>query len=154
DQPVGVVVRVVAPLDELGLAVRLPTLDGQLQLARPLVDAALQLGDRDAAVEARVSPAEDVQVHPVEHEDPHAINLSSSRRTSSAGTGTSQRGPSSPRRTSRSSPPTTFLSRWSASHARSRSTHAGVGRSTSSTWLMSRPDRRRAASSPSATARP
>src|SRR5436189_163781 len=81
------------------------------RLAPPLVDAALELRDRQAPVELRVAAPEDVQIDAVEDQDPHAINLSSSRRTSASGTGTSHRGPSSPRRMSRSSPPRAFLSR-------------------------------------------
>ena len=53
DDAVVVVVGVVAPLDELALAVRLAALHGQLELAAPVVDAALELGDREAAVERR-----------------------------------------------------------------------------------------------------
>src|SRR5438045_1198270 len=120
DHPVGVVVRVVAPLDELALAVRLPALHRELELACPAVDAALELGDAEAAVHRWVAAPEHVQVDAVQDDDPHAINLSSSRRTSSAGTETSY----SSRSTSRSAP---FLSRSSASQARLRSTRTGFG---------------------------
>src|SRR5207245_6142430 len=58
DDPVDDVVRVVAPLDELPLVVRLAALDGQLELPRPLVDPALELGDRQAAVKLRTEAAE------------------------------------------------------------------------------------------------
>src|SRR5947209_7293299 len=86
DDRVDGVVRVVAPLDELALAVRLAALDGQLEVAGPVVHPALELRDRQAAVELRVTAAEEVEVDAVEDEHPHAINLSSSRRTSGSGT--------------------------------------------------------------------
>src|SRR6266516_4337641 len=154
DDAVDGVVRVVAPLGELTLVVRLAALDGQLELPRPLVDAALELGDRQPAVHLRIATAEHVEVDAVQDGDPHLINLSSSRRASSSGTATPMRGPSSPRRTKRGSPPRAFLSRFIAAQARSRSTCTGCGRSTSSTTAVSRPERRSAARSPSATARP
>jgi len=56
----------VAPLDELALVVRLAALHGELALACPLVDLALELGDGQAAVERRVAPPEHVQVDTVE----------------------------------------------------------------------------------------
>src|SRR5215471_16276067 len=154
DHPVDGVVRGVAPVDELALVVRLAALDGQLELAGPFVDSALELGDRQAAVERRIPSADDVQVHAVEDQHPHAINLSSSRRTSASAAKKSQRGPSSPSTTSRMWPSIAFLSRFIASHARSRSARTGSGRSTSSTTAVSRPEMRSAASSPRATARP
>src|SRR5205823_11397097 len=42
DHPVDVVQRVVAPLDVLTLAVRLPAPDAQAELVRPAVDAGLE----------------------------------------------------------------------------------------------------------------
>src|SRR4029079_6928636 len=96
DDRVHGVVRVVAPLDELPLVVRLAALDGQLERPRPLVDAALERGDREPSVELRVAAAEDVQIDAVEDEHPHSINLSSSRRTSASGTTTPCSGPSAP----------------------------------------------------------
>src|SRR5262249_36893126 len=154
DDRVDGVVRVVAPLHELALVVRLAALDGQLELPRPRIDLALELRDRQPSVELRVATAEDVQVDAVEDEDPHAINLSSSRRTSASGRATPCSGPSAPRRTKRGIPPRAFLSRCIACQARSRSTGTGRGRSTCSTTLVSRPERRSAARRPSATARP
>src|SRR3954453_910791 len=115
------VVRVVAPLDELALVVRLAALDGELERPRPLVDAALELRDRQAPVELRVTAAQDVQIDSVEHQDSHAINLSSSRRTSDSGRTTPCSGPFAPRRTRRTSPPRVFLSRSIALQARWRS---------------------------------
>src|SRR6185312_5882964 len=154
DDRVDGVVRVMAPLDELALVVRLAALHGQLERTRPLVDAALELRDREASVELRVATAEDVQIDAVEHEHPHAINLSSSRRTSASGRTTPVSGPAAPRRTRCGTPPRAFLSRCIACQARSRSTPTGRGRNTSSTTRVSRPERRSAASSPRATARP
>src|SRR5205085_6991281 len=133
DDPVDRVVGVVAPFDELPLVVRLAALHRELELASPLVDAALELGDRNAAVELGIAPPDHVQVDPVQDENPHAINLSSSRRTSGSGTATPTRGPSSPRRTKRGSPPRAFLSRCIACQARSGSTRTGCRLSTSST---------------------
>src|SRR4051794_12958966 len=72
DDRVDGVVRVVAPLDELALVVRLAAQDGELELPRPLVDPALELGDRQPSVQPRVAAAEDVQIDAVEDEHPHA----------------------------------------------------------------------------------
>src|SRR5579871_3112085 len=71
DDAVDGVVRVVAPLDELPLVVRLPALHGQLSLTRPLVDPALELGDRQAAVQLGVATAEHVEIDTVEDEHSH-----------------------------------------------------------------------------------
>src|SRR5205085_12428019 len=125
--------RVVAPLDELALHVRLAALHGQLELASPVVDPPFELGDREAAVERRVAPPDDVEVDAVQNDHAHvarcylAISSSSARRTSPGGSGTSQTGPASSRRTSRSSPAAAFLSRCMASQALSRSTLTGWG---------------------------
>src|SRR5262249_43502141 len=60
---------------ELALAVRLPAGDVQLQLCRPLEDAGLELTDAEAAVELRVSPADDVEVDSIENGDAHGGTL-------------------------------------------------------------------------------
>src|SRR5207302_10345255 len=71
DHSVGVVVGVVTPLDELSLVVRLAALHRELELAAPLVDATLELGDREAAVERRVPAPDDVEVDAVEDDYAH-----------------------------------------------------------------------------------
>src|SRR4051812_30733006 len=61
----------MTPLDELPFAVRLTALHGELELARPRVDATLEVGDRETAVHLRVAPAEHIQVDAVEDDDAH-----------------------------------------------------------------------------------
>ena len=156
DHAVGPVERLVDPVDVLALVVRLLALRARVDVARPLVDLRLELAERPAAVQLGVAPPEHVHVHAVEDEDAHGAE--STRRSARRGPhgrpapgSSASKPPSSPRRITRSRP---FLSRWSASHARSRSTRAGSGWRTSSTASVGRPERRSAASRPSATARP
>src|SRR6185312_14391394 len=159
DDAVGPVERVVAPLDELPFVVRLPATDVAAELGAPLVDAGLELREREPAVERWIAAREHVQIHAVQDDHLHgaplysAISPSSAERTSVSGLA-STTGPSSFSSTSRSSPPHAFLSRCIAAQARSRSTRTGCGRSSCSTISVGRPDRRSAASNPSATARP
>src|SRR5437899_2862228 len=60
DHAVGPVERVVAPLDVLALAVRLPAPHGQAELLRPAVDLRLELRVGKAAVLLRVAAPEEV----------------------------------------------------------------------------------------------
>src|SRR5262249_47026254 len=134
DHAVDVVVRVVDPVDELALVVRLPAASVQVELVRPRIDAALELVQAQAAVDPRVAPAERVEVRAVEDEDLHqsAMRLSSADRTSSGGRASTV-GPCSPSKTRLIAPPVRFLSRKSACQARSRSTSTGCGSSASTT---------------------
>ena len=75
DHAVGPVERVVAELDVLALAVRLAAADGVAELAGPRVDALLELVQRKAAVDRRVAPVEDVEVHAVEDVHAHGGSL-------------------------------------------------------------------------------
>ena len=71
DHAVRPVERLVAPVDELTLVVRLTRTHGALELARPLVDLGLELGDADPAVERRIAAADHVEVHAVQDNDSH-----------------------------------------------------------------------------------
>src|SRR5438093_3253029 len=165
DERVDVVHGLVTPVDVFALAVGLAAAHTEAELARPRVDARLELLDRLAAVELRIAAADDVQVHAVEDVHTHAATLvlytetsdSSARRTSSAGRSTPATGrPGASSSTSLGRPSTAFLSRAMAAHARSSSTRAGFGSSSLCTVCASssRPESRSAAISPSATARP
>ena len=57
DHAVRPLVRLVAPVDELALVVRLPAADRALELERPLVDPRLELGEPEAAVELGIAAA-------------------------------------------------------------------------------------------------
>ena len=90
DDAVGSVERLVAPVDVLALAVRLPAADPQVELLRPLVDLRLELLQPEPAVQLRIAPPEHVEVDTVEHVDAHAVTLpeisaSSAARTSASG---------------------------------------------------------------------
>jgi hypothetical protein len=63
--------RVVAPVDVLTFAVRLPALDVQLELAGPVVDPRLELTETETAVQLGVPPPDDVEVDSVQDGDPH-----------------------------------------------------------------------------------
>src|ERR687898_1782892 len=67
DDGVGPVARVVAPLDVLAFVVRLEAADAALELARPLVDLRLELGEAEPAVDRRVAIGEHVEVDAVDH---------------------------------------------------------------------------------------
>ena len=115
DDAVRPVERVVAPVDVLPFVVRLPAADVTAELRGPLVDAGLQLREREPAVEGGVATREHVEVHAVQDDDLHgalysAISSSSAERTSASGRAATT-GPSSSSSTSRSSPRADFLSR-------------------------------------------
>ena len=80
DDAVRPVERVVAPVDELALVVRLPAARRALVLVRPRVDAALELGEREAAVVVGVAPVEHVEVDAVQDCDPHGATLTRDQR--------------------------------------------------------------------------
>ena len=71
DDSVGRVERVVAPLDELAFAVRLPAADVTAEPRGPLVDPRLELRERDPAVHGRVAARQHVEVDAVEDHHLH-----------------------------------------------------------------------------------
>src|SRR5207253_3954881 len=76
DHAVRPVERVVAPLDVLALAVRLPAPHGQAERLRPAVDPRLELGVAEAAaVLLRVAAPEEVEIDAVQHRDTHRRTL-------------------------------------------------------------------------------
>ena len=75
DHAVRPVVRLVAPVDELALVVRLPAAHGALELERPLVDPRLELGEAEAAVELGIAVPEHVEIDAVQDDDPHRLTL-------------------------------------------------------------------------------
>src|SRR5207302_993874 len=72
--------RVVDPLDEFALAVRLSAADAELELVRPFVDPRLELGERHAGVMLWVALAELVQVDAVEDDRAHRRTLTGDQR--------------------------------------------------------------------------
>src|SRR5712692_989657 len=122
DYRIDVVVRVVDPPDVLALAVRLAAASADVKGVRPLVDLGLELVEAQPAVELRIATFKRVEIRSVEDQDLHqAMRVSSAARTSSGGRAATK-GPSSPSSTRLISPRSRFLSRSSASQARSRST--------------------------------
>src|SRR5215210_2971984 len=75
DDAVRPVERVVAPVDELALVIRLTAARRALEPLRPLVDPALELRQPEPAVDRRVPLVEGIQVHPVEDGDAHRATL-------------------------------------------------------------------------------
>src|SRR5688572_1471256 len=71
DHPLGPLERVVAEVDVLALAVRLPAARRVADVLRPGIDLLLELAQRETAVERGVSALEDVEVDPVENVDAH-----------------------------------------------------------------------------------
>jgi hypothetical protein len=85
---------VMAPVDVLAFAVRVPAARSAAELLRPRVDLRLEIVQRDAAVQLGIAPLEHVQVGAVQDRDLHgaglypAIKASSAARTSSSGRST------------------------------------------------------------------
>ena len=72
DDAVGVVARLVDPLDELALVVALAELDRDVELGRALLARDLDVAERLATVDLRLAHAEHVEVGPVQHEHDRA----------------------------------------------------------------------------------
>src|SRR5262249_120792 len=145
--------------------------DGQRELVGPLVDPRLELVEAQPTVRLGVAPAEHVEVHAIENDDLHRGTLQRLRRSAdqtleltahlggralldARPVGASARGSWARRGAGLIGSPMRFLSRSRACQARSGSPLTGFGSSMPSTAAVSRPDSRRAASSPSATASP
>src|SRR4051794_23169305 len=125
-QPVRVVARLVELLDELALVVALEEPGLQLQLARELLDAELEPGQRHVPVVLGGPAAEHVEVHAMEDRDPvpHPVdNSSKAAASSSSATRQPVRScPGSSTRTKPTRPPRRFLSRPTAALTAARST--------------------------------
>ena len=74
DHAVRPLVRLVAPVDELALVVRLPAARRALELEGPLVDPRLELGEPETAVELGITASEHVEIDAVQHRDPHGAD--------------------------------------------------------------------------------
>src|SRR3990170_7349403 len=81
DDPVRPAPRVVAPVDELALVVRLEAADGDVECPRPLVDPRLELVVGEAAVESRIAVRKCVQVRSVDDGGAHGASLLPLART-------------------------------------------------------------------------
>ena len=75
DHAVRPLVRLVAPVDELALVVRLPAARRALELDGPLVDPRLELGEPETPVELGITDRQRVEVDAVQHRDPHDLTL-------------------------------------------------------------------------------
>src|SRR5258708_1601326 len=118
DGPVGGVALLLEQVDEHALVVALlaAQLDPQFPGAPP--QSGLDLGERGAAVDLRLAPAERAEIGPVEHQDPGHRSTSSSaaRATASSTVCPGEALPRASSSTQRALPPDAFLSpavRWS-----------------------------------------
>src|SRR5439155_5394260 len=164
---IGAAGKRVQALDERALVVCVKEARREAQLAAVLLDPALELGERERAVQQRIAAAELIQVDPVHDLDAvwpaaHRVSSSTAARSSPASTSVSWlTSPGACTSTNGTPARRRFLSRATASSTASTEapvSTTGSPRSMSSSRTRARsasaPDRRSAASSPRPSASP